>query len=350
VLDHQANPTAFTTLNNLKPDSLPTTVGAFLRGLAGPTHIVIPGRDSTRKRALVTLIHGNEPSGLYAVYRLLQQAIQPAVDLHIVLPSIVAAKTYPEFSHRMLPGKRDLNRCFTQNQMPQNEIPDSESQLAQAILILLDELQPEAVIDLHNTSGSGPAFGVVINTDPHVEALVSMFTKRLVVTDLRLGALMEMSEPMRPIVTVECGGSHDHESHQLAFHGLVKFAEADNMFVPNIALPLDIFQHPIRVELEIGTTLSYDDGPDEGSDLTLVKHIEDFNFGIVDEGTLLGFCRPSTLEKLSLKAAQGTKPIEPYFQVVNGELRPRIPLKLFMVTTNITIAQTDCLYYFVTIP
>lgn len=343
--NYNSNTINFTTLFDPAPASLPSTVDEFLQSLSSPTHIVIPGRDSSRKRVLVTLIHGNEPSGFYATYRLLQQAVKPAVDLHILLPSVITAKAQPQFSHRMLPGKRDLNRCF--DRLGEQ---DDESQLAQAVLNLLDELQPEAVIDLHNTSGSGPAFGVATNTDPHIEALVSMFTKRLVLTDLRLGALMEKSEPMRPIVTVECGGSHDHESHALAFHGLLKFAEAEDVWISTDPRPMDLFQNPMRAELTAGTTLSYDDEAVANCDLTLVRHIEDFNFGIVDENTVLGFCEESTLEKVFAKNAAGTAPIQQFFRVVGGELRPLMPLKLFMITTNITIAQSDCLYYFVTVP
>ena len=53
---------------------------------------------------------------------------------------------------------------------------------------------PEAVIDLHNTSGSGPSFGVCTHMDRQHDALVSLFTQRLIVSNLGLGALMEISE------------------------------------------------------------------------------------------------------------------------------------------------------------
>ncbi len=217
----------FTFLDNPTADHIPNTVEAFLAQLTGPTHIKISGRDSSRCRVLVTLIHGNEPSGLYATYKFLQNNIQPAVDLHVLLPSVKAAKAKPEFSHRMLPDHHDLNRCF---KAPFSD--QTESQLANKVLQLLEELAPEAVIDLHNTSGSGPAFGVSIQNDSVHKALVSYFTDKLVITDLSLGALMEATELNRPIVTIECGGSKDHESHALAYHGLLHFADAEKVLEP----------------------------------------------------------------------------------------------------------------------
>ncbi|MBQ0785555.1 MAG: hypothetical protein KBT66_15110, partial [Amphritea sp.] len=54
-------------LHNPKPETLPENVGAFLRQLGGPTLIVVDGRDNSRCRAIATLLHGNEPSGVRAI-------------------------------------------------------------------------------------------------------------------------------------------------------------------------------------------------------------------------------------------------------------------------------------------
>src|SRR6056297_3434688 len=72
----------------------------FLHRLKGPAHIYIPGDDSSRCRAMVTLLHGNEPSGFFALYQLLQKQIRPAVDLHCFVASVAAAKEPPGFFYR----------------------------------------------------------------------------------------------------------------------------------------------------------------------------------------------------------------------------------------------------------
>lgn len=343
VVTNHTQPASFYTLVDPKPEQLGTSVEAFLSQLPGPTHIVIPGHDASRRRLLVSLIHGNEPSGLYAIYKFIQNGITPAVDLHCVLPSVIAAQAQPLLSHRMLPEHRDLNRCF---RPPFTE--QSESQLAQQIMSLLDAIDPEAVVDMHNTSGSGPDFAVTTFVHDRHNAVLSLFTQRSVLTEIRLGALMELSTVERPIVTVECGGSHDHESHAIAFHGLQNFAQTVDIF-QNHAINLDIYQHPIRVELQPEATVGYDDEQLADVSLTLVKHIEEFNFGVVDNNTVLGFLPSANFACLRANTSQGLVDIRQYFTLDNGRLRPTRPLKLFMITTNSQIASSDCLFYFVTL-
>lgn len=82
---------------------------------------------------------------------------------------------------------------------------DRPGKVAEEIVDLFEQYQPEAVLDIHNTSGHSPDFAVVTyESEPH-EALVSLFCDRLVITDLRLGALMERSSRRCPVVTIECG-------------------------------------------------------------------------------------------------------------------------------------------------
>ena len=81
----------------------------------------------------------------------------PETNLVIIIASVEAAKSPPLFSHRQRPGYRDQNRCF---HPPFN---DREGQIASAILETLAITKPEALIDIHNTSGSGPSFAVTIS-------------------------------------------------------------------------------------------------------------------------------------------------------------------------------------------
>jgi len=333
----------FHTLINPSPDSVGASVEEFLFSLPGPTHIVFSGQDSSRCRVLVTLTHGNEPSGFYSLYKFIQDGIQPAVDFHFLIPSVIAAQTPPIFSHRMLPEHRDLNRCFWPPFTDQ-----SESVLAQQIMALIEAIKPEAVVDLHNTSGSGPDFAVTTYRHARHDAILSLFTQRSVLTELRLGALMELSTPERPMITVECGGARDHESHTLAYQGVKNFALTEDLHQPK-AINLDVYQHPIRIELQEGATISYDDELQPDVSLTLVNHIEEFNFGVVDQTTVLGFTRLVDLSCLRANTSEGLVDINQYFTIDSGRLLPTKALKLFMVTTNVKIAESDCLFYFVTV-
>ncbi len=315
----------------------------FLKLLPGPAHIHVTGKNSSQCRAVVTLQHGNEPSGLYAVFETLRQQIQPVMDIHYFIPSVDAAKQAPGFIYRMLPHHKDLNRCF---KPPYGET--EQDLLAKELLEHLQRLKPEAVIDIHNTSGSSPSFGVTTFMDERHDALVSLFTHRMIVTDLSLGALMEISESMVPTVTIECGGAEDHESNLMATEGLIKYISYDEVLsVGPTDMSLEFFHNPIRLELVEGSDIAYGDHSLMADGVTLLSDIENFNFGFVNPDCRLGFVSGEFSSNLTAKDVDGQERLTDYFQLRDGELYPSRRLKLFMITTNPEIARKDCLFYLV---
>jgi hypothetical protein len=325
------------------PDAVGATAVEFLQRLPGPTHIHIPGKDSSRCRAVVTLLHGNEPSGLFALHAVLRQGIRPCVDLHCFVMNVDAAKQAPGFVYRMLPHHKDLNRCF---QSPHGD--SDEEQLAAALLTELHKLQPEALIDIHNTSGSSPPFGVTTFMDARHDALVSLFTHRMIVTDLTLGALMEISEEMMPTVTIECGGAQDRESNLVATEGLIRYMTLESVLeIEHSEVTLEFFHNPMRMELQDGSDIAYGDHSLMPDGVTLLPDIENSNFGFVDSSKLLGFVSGDLHKALRARHPDGSDCLDDFFQLRNEKLYPRKKLKLFMVTTNPEIARKDCLFYFV---
>lgn len=315
----------------------------FLNLLGGPAHLHIAGRDSSRRRAVVTLLHGNEPSGAIAIHRLLMQARVPAVDMHCFIINIKAALEPPGFCHRMLPDTRDLNRCFGPSY-----IDDEAGRVTKNLLDLLNELQPECVIDIHNTSGAGPAFSVTTFMDARHDALASLFTHRLIVTDLKLGALMEISETLCPTVTIECGGAQEEASHRLAEEGLEKYFVLDNtLALANSDFDIEYFRNPVRLELKTDLPVYYGEQSLDPNGLTLKTDIETHNFGEVTPETKLGFLARELFTHLSAENTQGEEKLFECFQVVDNVLRPKRDLRLFMVTGNPVIAKSDCLFYFI---
>ena len=102
----------FKFIKNPLATEVGNNVEAFFRSLGGPTCFFLTGEDNTRTRAFVTLLHGNEPSGVMALFRWLKSARRPAVNVVCIVASITTALDEPLFTHRMLPRARDLNRCF----------------------------------------------------------------------------------------------------------------------------------------------------------------------------------------------------------------------------------------------
>jgi len=220
-------------------DSLGDTVEAFLQEMAGPTLLHIPGKNRQRKRAICTLLHGNEPSGTRGIFRWLKQGVEPAVDILCFFGSVKTSLQEPLFFYRHLPDDKDLNRCF------KAPFECDQGRLAKAILDILQDMQPEALIDIHNTSGMGPSFSVSMKQDAQHEALTSLFTERMLVTGLRLGALFEYSERNVPTVTIECGGAQDPRADEPGRVGVGHPAQARGrvgqpLFAACLTMTLDL--------------------------------------------------------------------------------------------------------------
>ena len=336
------------------PEAIPLRLGEFLESLPGPVAMRLPGEDSSRARVFTTLFHGNEFSGLEAVHQWLRAGSKPAVDTLIIIGAVEAALAEPMFFHRQLPGRRDLNRCF------RPPFAGPEGRLAQSILECIREARPEAVVDMHNTSGSSAAFTVAIGDDPAQRALAGLFTRRLIVTDLRLGALMEQ-EFGCPVVTVEAGGSRDEAAAVVAGAGLRNYFTAQSLFfseneksapaedkksAPGLAPDIEVYRHPLRLELTPRTRIDYATSPLPDRDITMRADIEKYNFTAVGPEDDLAWLGEGGLSHLRVgSGGQGREVLE-FFRIEGGSLRPAHPMRLFMATTRADIATSDCLFYF----
>ena len=330
----------FNFIRNPLVTEIGSNVEQFLQSLGGPACLFLEGEDTSRTRAFVTLLHGNEPSGAIALFRWLQSNQRPAVNIVCIVGSVGAALEIPRFSHRMLPRARDLNRCF------RPPFEDAQGELAEEILEILRMHHPEAVIDMHNTSGSGPSFGVCTHMDRQHDALVSIFTQRLIVSNLSLGALMDISEHSYPTVTVEVGGRLDEEAHELAYEGLCRYFKADTVLAQGDKdWGLELLCNPIRLELNEGISLTYAEQASEGYDITLTPDIEHHNFGCVSADTHLGWAQAPERQLFSALDSSGCCAVSQLVRVEQGRLYAAQPLKLFMITNNAVIAQSDCLFY-----
>ncbi|MEZ5491602.1 MAG: succinylglutamate desuccinylase [Gammaproteobacteria bacterium] len=322
-------------------DDIGETIEEFLAFLPGPSRIRLKGKDSSRCRVLVTLLHGNEPSGMRALHKLLKHGCDPAVDIYCYLIATEAAALLPLFTHRQVPGKRDYNRCF----LPPFEVDDQGPVCAQ----LLDEifrLNPEAVVDMHNTSGEGPSFGVTTSYDEKHDEIVSLFSDRLVVTDLRLGALMETNTARVPVVTIECGGSFESVADRIALEGVSRYFSKEELFAEETRdYGIELFVNPMRVEMHQATTICCAESHVRGSDITLIRDIEHLNFGLVTPDTLLGWVSPEAMSKMAAFDAERKNHFTALYREEGGGLFPRHNQKLFMITSNLEIARSDCLWY-----
>jgi hypothetical protein len=326
---------ALRVIDPVSVDEIPEHLEDFLRWLGGPALLRVAGRDRTRVRAASGMLHGNEPSGAVAIHAWLRSGAIPAVDTICFVGAVQAALIEPTFSHRMVPGGRDLNRIFTA------PYEGGDGAVAEALLHYLDNASCEALVDLHNNTGANPSFALSTHLDPHRAGLASLFTSRCVHADVRLGTLIEAVESLCPAVVIECGRGGDEVADRCAIEGLERYFALDE-------LPRDgrvtLYRRMIRMTISEWTELAFGDGPGE-ADLTLRADIEGMNFERIAPGTVIGWSRDQ--RALVASDGAGIDVTTRYLEVVDGEVRllqPSIPI---MVTTNATSIRSDCLGYLV---
>ena len=336
------------------PAAIPADAVDFLRGLGGPVAISVPGRARGRGRCrvVVTLLHGNEPSGARAIHGWLRDGHVPATDTLLILASVETALAEPAFTHRQLPGAPDLNRLFGPSGACPDRWPDDGSPrdrsphgaLARAILATVLAVRPEALIDIHNNSGHNPAYGVATRTGPVERALCGLFGSIIVRYDLRLGALIEATADRFPSVVVECGRAGDPAADAVARAGLDRFLGEDGLLrLP--PPPQRVLVDPVRVEALPAVALAFGSGPGPGVDLVVDEEIDRHNFESLPAGAALGWLRPGAPWPLRAVGADGRDRSHELFAIDGEQVVARQRLIPIMMTTDPRIAVSDCLFY-----
>ena len=309
----------------------------FIQNLGQPTWITLRGEDQSRSRAIVTLLHANEPSGLKAIHQMLKNKITPHTNLGIFIASVEAALHPPIFSHRYLPSEADMNRCFGLGGNTNQEL------LANNLIEILSAYQPEAVIDTHNTSAHSEPFAVAISSDPRTRQVSQLFTRKLVVLDQRLGTLIEQ-ELGCPVVTVEFGGFLDPNADDLALSSLGRFVGTRHLFdIEPEALQL--LQSPLRLEVQPDTQLHYSTTVESAADITIFNTIDQLNFRQLEASTTVGWISKNGTDQLVVKNQKEQNIAKELFVEDAGFLKTRVPMTVFMATTDNHIARNDCLMY-----
>jgi hypothetical protein len=329
-------------LEDLDRGAIPESPRAFLEELGGPTAIVVPGRDRSRCRAVSTLLHGNEPSGLMALHGWLRQGEQPAFDSLILIVAVQTALAEPGFAHRFLPGRRDLNRCF----LP--PFDGAEGELCGEILRLIREANPESLVDLHNNTGHNPPYGVGPVAGAAELNLVGFFAERYVHSPLRLGALVEATQDDFPSVTVECGRAGDLAADAAARRGLDRYLEGEEIDPHHLSVErMSVLRNPLRVCVLPGVEIDFADEPKAGSDFTVVDDLDRHNFESLLPGVPIGWVRSKELWPLELLDFDGKDRSQEYFALRGRRLETRRAIIPIMMTTCARAAKSDCLFYVV---
>lgn len=331
----------FCHLVNPEQSVLKADYQQFLLSLDGPTIIDIKQNPNSDWIAVTTLLHGNEPSGLIALHRWLTEKDKlpnTGINVRIIVCSVEAATHGTLFTHRTLPNGADINRCFN------TEINNVYHQRANKIRKLIEAVSPVAVLDLHNTSGSGPAFAVSTIVTPDTLALASYFTDTLILSDIKLGALMEVDFGC-PVITVECGGRLEEQSHEIAYKGITSLCSLSDFSNIHEYKKVNVICQPLRLEITESTKLSFNIHDEGEEGVTMLSNIEQFNFGPIGAEQLIGWTDDKGLGNLSIRDKTGKNKITQFFKLRGNQLVNKVPLRIFMATSDTSIAKSDCLLY-----
>jgi len=320
-------------------NSFPDTPIEFLRSLQGLTIIDINGVDQSRCRVVTTLIHGNEPSGFIAIHLWLISQQVPAVNVRIIICNPEAAQLKPIFTHRYIEKSYDLNRFFSH---PRG-LPSPVAQRANKILQQVKEVSPEAIIDIHNTSGASPSFSVSVKPSQQHLQLAELFNQKIIITQLEVGAIMEQ-DFSAPIVTIECGAATDKSAHAIATDGLQKYFQQSDIFSDEKS-SIFTYHNPVRVILTNDASVGFANQPLATTDVTLRQDIEDFNDKVLTKGEFIGWYQSNNSDFLSATSHSGEQRIQQLIEYRQGQLYAASDQQLFMVTNHPEIATKDCLFY-----
>jgi hypothetical protein len=324
-------------------ERMPAEVEAWLAALGGPAWINVAGRDRSRCRAVSTLLHGNEPSGVRALHRWLCEGAEPATDVALFVGAVATALEPPGFAYRVLPGEQDLNRCW----LPPH--PGREGALASAVLERVAEVRPEALIDVHNNTGHNPPYGVGPDAGIPELTLVALFGRRFVHSDLTLASLVEGTRAVCPSVTIECGRSGDPAADRVALDGIRRFLGLESLGLDAAGWPaVQVLGDPVRVGVRNGIELAFGESPHPNADLTVVGDVDRHNFEMIPEGVHIGWVRSRDGWPVEALGADGRDRSRDLFVVRDGMLETRVPIMPIMMTTDARNALLDCLFYAVT--
>ena len=315
-----------------------------LARLGGPSLLRVPGSDPrARPRVVACLLHGNEDSGFRAVARLLASGARFPFDLWVVVGNVAAALIGGPFGHRYLEGQEDFNRIW--GKQPAST---PERRMAAEMLAELEEAGPEAVLDLHNTSGDNPPHAIVPASvgsgTADAVALAAACTGLVLRWHLSAHTFMEAMAPSCPAIAVECGIAGRPEHTAFAAEALDRFLRLDP--VPGQARPQRLVDMRERVAVRPGVRFAFGGALGDGVDFVLTPDLDRANFGMLFAATAIGRVPPGAPMPLRAVDMQGRETTADLFAVDSeGWVRLTRDVTPVMMTRSVVQTLRDCLFY-----
>jgi succinylglutamate desuccinylase len=304
--------------------------------LPQPTLIHLEGIRQT-PLFISVLLHGNEPTGFFAVQALLRKYQQR--DLPRSLSLFFGNVTAASKNARRLDGQADYNRIWPGTK----HTNCGETQMAKQIVSIMQDKNVFASIDIHNNTGLNPHYSCINSLEPKFLQLATLFGRFVVYFTSPKGVQSSAFSELCPAVTLECGrpGQLYGVEHALEFiDSCLNLAE-----LPNHAIhhqDVDLFHTVAQVCIQEDIDFSFHH---QEVDFQLNGDIETLNFTEIAAGTVFGKINGSSKLPVIAKNEDGLEVTERFFSNQDGLLAVKRPTMPSMLTLDEKVIRQDCLCY-----
>lgn len=283
------------------------------------------------------LLHGNEPTGFFAVQALLKRYRDQLLPraLSLFFGNITAASR----GLRRLDGQADYNRIW-----PGTLLADCpETQMASEIVTTMTQRALFASIDIHNNTGLNPHYSCINRLDSAYLQLATLFGRFVVYFTSPKGVQSAAFAEYCPAVTLECGrpGQQYGVDHALEFieSCLSLTALPEHTVHPQ---DIDLFHTVAQVCVQNDVSFSFHS---QNADLLLNDDLETLNFTEIPAGTPFGRIRNNITMPVIAKNEAGLVVTDRFFSIQNGSLTINRPTMPSMLTLDEKVIKQDCLCY-----
>jgi succinylglutamate desuccinylase len=327
----------FKELDHIPEGLLERPASALYQQIYGPTLIHLEGRN---KRPLVVSVlqHGNEVTGWEAVRRLLKSH-NPTSELPRSLVILIGNPLAAKHRLRRLDDQPDFNRCWPGG----NQVDNDYTRLFRQIHDRFVELEPMALIDVHNNTGLNPHYAAVNLIRSEYLRLASLFSSKVVYFTMPAGTLSLSMSEFCPSLTLECGqaGEIHGTDHTQAFLETCLHLETISGKPVN-ADAVHLFHMVATVYVNSEVLFGFGRVPAE---LALRENLDQFNFCELPAGTSFGDLNNPTKQPLIAVNPEGAEVTDDYFFFGRGQVETARELMPSMLTLDRRVIQQDCLCY-----
>lgn len=330
-------------LEDPTPQVLPDTPQSFIEALPGPTVITITGAQRGTQ-IIATLLDGDRPGGLLALYALIRDNISPAFDTKLILGAVDAAKRAPLFTHATLPGQRSLPQCLINMAHHSNADVTNICEADPLALSVAQEIHQHShavVLNIFDADIHKPLCFASSAAD-NVLSLAAYFSDTVFIN--AVGSNLVTFKNTQ-VLNVAIPNMADLQTNAMLKQGLQELLTSPEPFT--LRPPKQVIDSPCGLELRRSANVTFSDKPVFGVNVTLNAAMFDKPFCRIEPGNCLGWVDHNKLDHLRLTCAGATAKITDCFNADDNCVTVTQPLNLYIMATTATGVKRDGLLYFV---